>query len=230
MSEPTASPGARMYEEFLAVHTILRRGAELVAGGFGRLAEGVDEVSVDALVESTRWLIEFTHHHHACEDELFWPELISLYPEAAEGFEALAAEHEELDQALGRLARVTESLAAEDRSRPPNGRTARDGAVAARQVRDVLAAHLRNEEPAVRDLFPGVPGPEIDRLRRAIIEGGPRFGAHLVFGLLAEPEPAPGADLLVEHFPAPVRAARPQLLLQFGATLRAMACATPSVP
>ncbi|MFD5876986.1 hemerythrin domain-containing protein [Streptomyces sp. NPDC060322] len=222
MTDALETPGARMYEEFIAIHAILRRGTALVVDGFEHLAAG-GPVDVGTLVDTVRWLIDFTHHHHESEDEMFWPVLRDLYPDALAKFDVLAEEHEILDRELDGLTRVVEQLEAAgpgDTDTP--ARLALTGASAARKVKEVLASHLATEEPVVKDLFPGVPGNEIDRLRRAIVGGGPRSGAHLVFGLLEDPVNAPGYDLLVENFPPSFRSMRPQLLPEYERTRQAL--------
>ncbi|MEV8536633.1 FAD-dependent monooxygenase [Streptomyces sp. NPDC051211] len=235
------NPGARMYQEFLASHAVLRRGTDMVADAFQLLADG-EPVSVGALVDTASWLIESTHHHHVSEDDLFWPVLRELYPETAGDFDTLKHEHDELNEELNALQAAVEELAAltgpaagpaAGASAGPGGAEAvaeavaeaiagpaTAGAQAARRVQKVLGAHLDSEEPVVKDLFPGVSGSEIDRLRKAITEGGPRTGAHLLFGLLEDPDIAPGYDLLVANFPPAARAARPQLIEQYMKTLR----------
>lgn len=213
MSDAAQSPGARMYEEFVAIHAVLRRGTQLVADAYGALAEGRG-VAAGTLVEAARWLLAFTHAHHKAEDDLFWPVLEGLYPQAQAQLKGLSDDHVVLDRELNALEREVDAL---DRALgdgqpagPPGD--ARAGAEAARRVHEVLTGHLGAEEAVVQDLFPEVPGEDIDRLREAFVQGSPRFGLHFMFGLLEDPEPARGHDLLTENFPPQLRAARPQLL------------------
>ncbi|OAR24766.1 hypothetical protein A8W25_20675 [Streptomyces sp. ERV7] len=229
MTAATDNPGARMYQEFLAVHAILRRGTELVANAFERLSEG-DQVSVKELIDTTQWLIDFTHHHHESEDELFWPVLHALYPDSVAAFDTLNEEHTELDRELGGLTRAVELLTAAHEAGEQVGaaavtEVAHAGTAAARKVRDILAGHLDTEEPVVRDLFPGVPADEIDRLRTAIMEGNPKSGAHLVFGLLEDPEEAEGYDEIIASFPPALRSHRPQLIQMYVDSKKALGLA-----
>ncbi|WP_344068925.1 hemerythrin domain-containing protein [Streptomyces crystallinus] len=229
MTAATDNPGARMYQEFLAVHAILRRGTELVANAFERLGEG-DQVSVKELIDTTQWLIDFTHHHHESEDELFWPVLHELYPGSVAAFDTLNDEHAELDRELGGLSRAVELLSAANEAGEQVGsaavaQAAGAGTAAARKVRDILAGHLDTEEPVVRDLFPGVPADEVDRLRTAITEGSPKSGGHLVFGLLEDPEEAEGYDAILASFPVPFRSHRPQLVQLYIESKRALGVA-----
>ncbi|MFI1173337.1 hemerythrin domain-containing protein [Streptomyces melanogenes] len=230
MTAATENPGARMYQEFLGVHAILRRGTELVANAFERLGDG-DQVSVKELIDTAQWLIDFTHHHHESEDELFWPVLHGLYPESVASFDTLNEEHAELDRELHGLSRAVELLTAANEAGGQAGdaavtEAAYAGTAAARKVRDILAGHLDTEEPVVRDLFPGVPGAEIDRLRTAITEGSPKSGGHLVFGLLEDPDLAEGYDELIASFPLAFRSHRPELLQMYVASKKALGLAS----
>lgn len=222
MSDAAQNPGARMYEEFIAVHAILRRGTRLVADAFESRAAG-REVDAGTLVEAARWLLAFTHAHHKAEDDLFWPVLNGLYPGSAADLKALSDDHVVLDRELNALEAAVDDLgpaAAGTAVAAPE--PARSGAEAARRVQEVLEGHLTAEEAVVQDLFPGVPGDDIARLREAFIAGSPRFGLHFMFGLLEDPEPARGHDLLTENFPPALRDARPQLLRQYGNSARAL--------
>ncbi|MFJ6797954.1 FAD-dependent monooxygenase [Streptomyces sp. NPDC091268] len=215
------SPGARMYQEFLSAHDVLRRGTELVAESFQCLTDGV-AVDIPTLVWTAGWLVELTHHHHVSEDDLFWPVLRELYPGSGAHFDVLKGEHDELNAELDALQAAVDELAALGplATLASAGRPAREGLAAARRVQKVLGSHLDTEEPVVRDLFPGVSGSEIDRLRKAILAGGPQGGGHMVFGLLEDPVLARGYELMVENFPPAVHAARPQLIAQYRQVVR----------
>jgi hemerythrin-like domain-containing protein len=207
-----------MYDELVAVHTIMRRGAELTTTSLERLAAG-RPVGVKAVVRLARWQSEFVHHHHESEDELFWPVLRTLFPAVVAGLDGLSAEHEKLDHELRVLSTAIDALA-------EKGVDAREAAKAALPaavtVKDVLLGHLDAEEPVLQDLFPQVPDTDIVRLRKAIVDGAPRSGPDLVIGLLAEPVPATGHDEMMANFPAPVRLLRPLLLRKFHSTLAAL--------
>ncbi|NEB12366.1 hemerythrin domain-containing protein [Streptomyces coelicoflavus] len=216
MSDPAQSPGARMYEEFVAIHAVLRRGTRLVVDAYERLADG-HAVDTGTLVDAGRWLLAFTHAHHKAEDDLFWPVLQKLYPGAQAQLKELSDDHVVLDRRLHALEAALDDLETVTRdgtaTRSPDG--ARAGAEAARQVHQVLDGHLTAEEAVVEGLFPGVPADDIDRLREAFVQGSPRFGLHFMFGLLADPEPARGRNLLTENFPPQLRAAGPQMISRY---------------
>jgi hemerythrin-like domain-containing protein len=210
----SAVEGRHIYDELIAVHTIMRRGTVLVATALERLASG-EQVSLPAAVRVARWQAEFIHHHHASEDELFWPVLRGLFPDAVAALDELSGQHERLDEELKAL---TAAIDAINSTRP----VARDAATAAANVRDILAAHLDAEEPVLRRLFPQTPAGEILRLRKAIVDGAPRSGPDLVLGLLDDPNPAPGRDQIMGNFPAPVRLLRPLFVRKYQATKRAL--------
>jgi hemerythrin-like domain-containing protein len=214
---PVRTEGSRMYDELIAVHTIMRRGTELTADAFTRLAAG-GPVDTKTLASTARWLTTFVHHHHASEDDLFWPVLRGLFPEAVAKLDELTAEHEALDAELTGLTGAVDALTA---GQAP-GEAVRRGTSAAGKVRDILAAHLDTEEPALADLMPRVPDADIARLRKAIVDGAPRSGPDLVFGLLEDPDRAVGYDDLASNFPAPVRWLRPLLLRRYRTRLKAL--------
>lgn len=143
-SPQAGAEGSKMYDELLAVHMIMRRGAALVTASFARLTAGED-VDVRALVKTSRWLIEFVHHHHASEDELFWPVLRGLFPASIAVLDSLTVEHEALDTELHTLARAVDGIADPD----VTGERAKTLAVVGR------AALSR---PAVGAEGPGPPG------------------------------------------------------------------------
>ncbi|MBD2819005.1 hemerythrin domain-containing protein [Streptomyces parvulus] len=223
MSDPAQSPGARMYEEFVAIHAVLRRGTRLVVDAYERLADGHD-TDTATLVDAGRWLLAFTHAHHKAEDDLFWPVLEALYPDARAQLKELSDDHVVLDRRLNALETAIDALDEATKAARATGGTdgARAGAEAARQVHQVLDGHLTAEEAVVEDLFPGVPADDIDRLREAFVQGSPRFGLHFMFGLLDDPEPARGRDLLTENFPPQLRAAGPRLISQYEAGIQGL--------
>jgi hemerythrin-like domain-containing protein len=218
--------GSRLYGELIAVHTIMRRGAALTATSFARLASG-EPVDIKVLVSTARWLTEFVHHHHASEDELFWPVLRKLFPEAVADLDKLTAEHEALDAELRALTTAVDSIAAtgikgEHAPAAAVGHAGLYGMPSSEMVHDILISHLDTEEPVLLDLFPRVPDADIVRLRKAIVDGAPRSGPYFVFGLLEDPERPPGYSDLVQNFPPPVRWLRPLLLNQYRGRKKAL--------
>ncbi|MFJ2650356.1 hemerythrin domain-containing protein [Streptomyces sp. NPDC087420] len=226
-SPQAGAEGSKMYDELLAVHMIMRRGAALVTASFARLTAG-EAVDVRALVKTSRWLIAFVHHHHASEDELFWPVLRGLFPSSIAVLDSLTAEHEALDTELHTLARAVDGIADPDvtgeraKTLAVVGQAALAGLPSAQKVQDLLATHLDREEPVLRDLFPQVPDADIIRVRKAIIHSAPRDSPHLVFGLMEDPVRVPGHDTLAANFPPPLRWLRPLLLTRYRTTKKSL--------
>jgi hemerythrin-like domain-containing protein len=215
--------GLHLYDELLAVHTILRRGSALVAEALGALAAGA-AVDVRTLVAVAKWHSSFLHHHHESEDELFWPLLRRLFPQAADDLTRLTAEHVDLDAELQVLAGVIDQLGTLGSRQPAKARELAEqtGHKAAVRAHESLVAHLGDEEPVMRELFPQTPGADIVTLRKAIVAAAPKSGPDLVLGLLVDPEPAPGYDLIAANFPAPVQWMRPLLLRRYRSRRRAL--------
>jgi hemerythrin-like domain-containing protein len=204
-----------MYDELIAVHTIMRRGAELTEAAFARLDTGAP-VNAKVLAGTARWLVTFVHHHHESEDRLFWPVLRRCFPDVVADLDKLTHEHETLDTELRTLDAMTDDLRA-------TGTTAvRDALASVGRVRQVLAGHLDNEEPVLKALFPQVPDDEVERLRKAIVAGAPRSGPDLVLGLLEDQGRPQGYQHMVANFPAPVRWLRPLLLNRYEGRKKAL--------
>jgi hemerythrin-like domain-containing protein len=215
-----------MYDELIAVHTIMRRGAALTASALHRLADGT-KLDVTALVRVARWQAGFVDHHHKSEDELFWPVLRRLFPEAVASLDALALEHETLHVELENLSSAIDAIeATSDQGADAHAAAVKLAATqalpAAEKVRDVLISHLGTEEPVLQKLFPQVPDADIVRLRKAIIAGAPRSGPDLVIGLLEDPSPAPGYASMMASFPPPIRWLRPILRRRYLARKKAL--------
>jgi hemerythrin-like domain-containing protein len=225
-ASPDRAEGLRLYDELLAVHTILRRGSALLVESLGALKAG-RPVHLGALVAVARWHTAFLHHHHHSEDEQFWPLLRELFPASVEDLSRLTAEHEELDaelkilgEAIDAIGALTGNAAARQvAARNVAERTAHSSAVV---CHNALVAHLDDEEPVLRTLFPQVAPDRIRRLRAAIVAAAPKSGPDLVLGLLADPEPAPGYEHMIQNFPAPVRWLRPVLLARYRSRRRAL--------
>lgn len=110
----------------------MRRGAELTADAFARRAAG-EPVDTKTLVSTARGLVTFVHHHHASEDEQFWPVLRERFPDAIAALDGLTAEHHALDGELQGLTEAVDALASGSA-----GDAAARGATAAAKVRDLL--------------------------------------------------------------------------------------------
>jgi hemerythrin-like domain-containing protein len=213
--------GLRLYDELIAVHTIMRRSTALVVDALRALTDG-RPVRVATLVKLIDWQARFVHHHHESEDELFWPVLRGRFPEVVAQLDALSVEHEKLDAALEQLSTEAAALRAASADQGSAGRVA-SLLPAALEVRDVLAGHLDTEEPILRELFPEVPADEIVTLRKAIVAGAPKAGPEWVLGLMENPTRAQGYDIMMANFPPPVRWLRPILLRSYAKARRSLA-------
>ena len=213
--------GLRIYDELIAVHTIMRRSTVLTAAAVRRFAAG-ESPNAKPLVRLIRWQAEFVHHHHRSEDELFWPVLRDLFDEAVASLDELTEQHHILDTELENLSAAADDLL--KATGPAAAEIAHARALpAAEKVRDVLASHLDTEEPVLLKLFPLTPAPRIVELREAIVAGAPRGGPDWVLGLLEDPEPAQGYALMQANFPPPVRLLRPLFLRRYRAQKRLLA-------
>jgi hemerythrin-like domain-containing protein len=220
---PDPTEGLHLYDELIAVHTILRRGSLLVADALQALGEG-RTVDVRTLVAVVRWHSAFLHHHHESEDELFWPLLRRLFPHREEDLARLTAEHVDLDRDLQVLTDAIDQLDGRAGRRQASARelAAGTGHKAAVRAHETLSAHLDDEEPVLRELFPQTPAADIVTLRKAIVAAAPKSGPDLVLGLLVDPEPAQGYDRIAAGFPPPVRWMRPLLLQRYRKRRRAL--------
>jgi hemerythrin-like domain-containing protein len=205
--------GLHMYDELVAVHTIMRRSTALTVTALHGIAAG-SGARIPALVRLAEWQHGFVHHHHTSEDEEFWPVLRKLFPDTVAELDGLSEQHELLDTALADLRTAVARLRDDE--------SAVTALAAATDVRDLLARHLDSEEPVLKGLFPQVPDAEIVALRRAIVAGAPKSGPDLVLGLLQDPTPAVGYDLMMRNFPAPVRWLRPVLVRRYNARKAAL--------
>ncbi|MFF4836404.1 hemerythrin domain-containing protein [Streptomyces sp. NPDC001315] len=222
-SQVPAEEGARLFEELLAVHTVMTRGAQLIAGSFTRLAGGA-AVDTKTLVTTTQWLVDFARRHQRSGDKLLWPVLRERFPLALRRLDRLTEDdalNERIDELDGVIARI-----ADERTVGGSvdwGHAMKEGTVSSHRIRDGLAEQLAVEETLLRGLFAKAPDEDIRSLRKAVRDGLPRTGPHLVFGLLEHPEPVPGRDRVHACFPQPVRWARGVLINKFRKTLRDLA-------
>ncbi|MGC4936493.1 hemerythrin domain-containing protein [Kribbella sp. DT2] len=237
--------GLRLYDELIAVHTIMRRSTALVVDALQALTAG-RPVRVATLVKLIDWQAGFVHHHHESEDELFWPVLRARFPEVVAQLDALSIEHDKLDGALEHLSTEAAALRgapagrgtrgasgaeesrgaatdADSRGAPAGQTQAASLLPAALEVRDILAGHLDTEEPILHALFPDVPADEIITLRKAIVAGAPKAGPEWVLGLMENPTRAQGYDIMMANFPPPVRWLRPILLRSYAKARRSLA-------
>ncbi|MFJ3672497.1 hemerythrin domain-containing protein [Streptomyces sp. NPDC090106] len=224
VSQLPAGEGALLFEEFLAVHTVVNRGAQLVAGSFTRLAGGA-AVDTKVLVTTAQWLVDSVRRHHRSGDELLWPLLRERFPLAVRRLDRLTDDDDTLDEQLVQLADVVARMT-EERAVGGSvgwGHAMREGTVASHQILDGLTRQLAAEGTLLEELFAKSPDEDVPGLRKAVAGALPRTGTHLVFGLLEHPEPVPGRERVHAGFPQRVRWSRGLLLNKFRKTLRELA-------
>ena len=86
------------------------------------------------------------HQHHGVEDEGFFPEFVSLYPQLAPAFEILGHDHEYLNALLDKLQSQNDELA---RSEIEDKELAEQLHETLVKVTDLLQQHLTDEEDLV---------------------------------------------------------------------------------
>ncbi|MEU8266322.1 hemerythrin domain-containing protein [Sphaerisporangium sp. NPDC049002] len=122
----------------LAFHAGLRRDFLRLADALDRCPPG--DVLRRALIdEHTALMLRGLHHHHTCEDTHLWPLIRGLVPEAGPVLDRLAADHQELDAVVERLAVA--------------GRPAGEQAEDLRRFHEMLRTHLDLEEAEVVPLI-----------------------------------------------------------------------------
>ncbi|MFD1517462.1 hemerythrin domain-containing protein [Pseudonocardia yunnanensis] len=173
------------------VHDTHRRASTVLAE-----AAADPAASGAALAELRDFLVVHLDSHHKSEDDLLWPMIEEQAPGAAEPLTRLSGEHDQLEAAL-------EALAAAPIDQP--GRTALvDAAVA---VRDLVHAHLENEEPILLPaLSEHVSEEAWEAFVRQVRATTPGVGAHLLVGFLDQVGTPEDVEIILRDMPAPVRA------------------------
>jgi hemerythrin-like domain-containing protein len=191
--------------ETTLVHNLHRRATSLLADVATR-----STIPVESVVELRDFLVAALHHHHESEDDILWPMIEKIAPEAAAPLADLGEEHGALDKALNRLSAVV--------AHEPGGREALESAAV--DVRDLLHRHLDHEEQI---LLPALRAHITDeawtRFSQQVIATAPPDGAHLMFGFLDQVGAPEDVDLIIDNLPDPLREAVPALRQQGHAAL-----------
>lgn len=176
---------------FLLYHRSMRGGAQRLADALAAESSGPRR---EALVPWFRHFREACLVHAEGEDKVLWPALADTRPEMAPLFDAMDAQHDELDRTLADLAAVMD-----DAARHP------DAAAVAGRLVDVLARHLDDEERnAVPLLIGAFPNDLGDLMRRAHRQAGPE-GAAIALPFLLEYATAEERATVLAALPEPVR-------------------------
>ncbi|MFF7212979.1 hemerythrin domain-containing protein [Streptomyces sp. NPDC008238] len=191
-------------------HEVHRVGTALLAEAALRPSAPLGD-----LAQLRDFLVVNLRHHHETEDEDLWPRIVATAPATAIALKELSAEHDQLDEALDRLAAVALGDDAD------GARTALHEAAVA--VRDTVHAHLAHEEPV---LFPALrehvtPEYWADFSQRVIATTPPVAG-HLMIGLLDEVGTPEEVGLMLAALPEPVRPLLPAMRAQAADDLRTL--------
>lgn len=216
--------GAPLYEELLAAHTVMTRGADLVSWAFTRLADGA-AVDTQTLVATARWLIAFVRRHRDTESEHVWPLLRARCPDFVRSLDLLHEDDDALAEGLDALESVIERISEERRvgGSVSWGHAMREGTLASRRVGHGLREHLTVVQPLLEALFAQAGEDDLRTLGTAAAEGVLRGEPQLAFGFLEHPEPVPGRERVYAGFAPPVRWARGVLMHRFRRTLKDLA-------
>jgi iron-sulfur cluster repair protein YtfE (RIC family) len=160
------------------------------------------------LAQLRDFLVVNLRHHHETEDEDLWPQIVAAAPDIAVALKELSKEHEQLDEALDRLAAVEVDDSGTDEVRV----RLHEAAVA---VRDTVHSHLAHEEPV---LFPALRehiSPEYwAAFSQRVITTTPPVAGHLMIGFLEEVGTAEEVELMLAALPEPVRPLLPAIRRQ----------------
>ncbi|MGW0877104.1 hemerythrin domain-containing protein [Streptomyces sp. NPDC002755] len=186
-------------------HELHRRATSLLSEAALR-----PSVPLEALTELRTYLVKNLHHHHETEDEVLWPMISSVAPEAAEELAALSKEHDELDAALDALEVA-----------PLRDDVDRQGLhQAAEAVRDLIHRHLEHEEPILFPALEEYVSPESwTDFSRQVIATSPMEGAHLTVGFFDEVGTPEEVALILSGLPAPAQQFVPMMREQARASL-----------
>jgi hemerythrin-like domain-containing protein len=172
-------------------HDLHRRATALLADATVR-----PSVPLDALAELRDFLIANLRHHHRTEDELLWPRLAAVAPEAAAKLTGLSEEHERLDRALDVLEAVPVA-------REGDRAAVHDTAVA---VRVLVGLHLDHEEPVLFPVLRDLLSPQAwATFAQQVVGTAPPVAPHLLIGLFDEVGTADEVARLLSALPEPAR-------------------------
>lgn len=135
----------------LTVFTLVHRAMRRDAGRLAMAASGLGDGDTGRARHLRRWYGAYDAEldaHHQLEDQLWFPVLAERVPTFAEHRERIAREHHLLDDALAGVGRALDRLS-EDAGPSTRG-DARD---AARELRELLDAHLGFEDDDIVPLY-----------------------------------------------------------------------------
>ncbi|GAA1318625.1 hemerythrin domain-containing protein [Pseudonocardia xinjiangensis] len=218
------SESQRLYDEMIAVHTVVRRGAAMLKAALD--LPPATAVEVDTCVGLGRWLVGYIHQHQRNEADILWQPLAAASPADECELHDLTLQHIQIDRELDRLARRLERLT--ERCTTP-GRPDREAVAAASAALDAasrtLVDHLDEEEALLKALFPLLDEPVIRTLRAAAVSKAPGTRPDLVLGLMGDPTPTVGYAAMFSSIPFRTRALRPLLVARYHSSKRRLGLA-----
>ncbi len=183
------------------IHRIFRRESRLMATLVAAVPAG-DTDRADVLAGAWHLYVLGLHVHHTGEDELLWPPLRPrLTPDEAGRLALVEAQHQALDEGLGRTSALMERWTAD-----PSEETRGALVAALRDHHDLLRAHLDAEEATVMPLVAAHIGPE---QWRAVGERGlartPRHRLMIALGAILEDASESERAEFLGRLPLPAR-------------------------
>jgi hemerythrin-like domain-containing protein len=217
------SESQRLYDEIIAVHTVVRRGAALLKAALD--LPPATAVEVNTCVGLGRWLVGYIHQHQRNEADILWQPLAAASPSDECELHDLTLQHIQIDRELDRLARRLERLTERCTT---SGRPDREAVAAASTALDAasrtLIDHLDEEEALLKALFPLLDEPVV-RTLRAAVTNAPFTRPDLVLGLMSDPTPTIGYAAMFSSIPFRTRALRPLLVARYHSSKRRLGLA-----
>jgi hemerythrin-like domain-containing protein len=218
------SESDRLYDEIIAVHTVVRRGAALLRAALDR--PPATAVEVDSCVGLGRWLVGYVHQHQRNEADILWPPLAEASPSDECELHDLTLQHTQIDRELDRLARRLDRLTERCTT---SGRLDREAVAAAATALDAasrtLTDHFDEEESLLKALFSLLDDPVVSTLRAAAARNAPSTRPDLVLGLMSDPTPTIGYAAMFSSIPLRTRVLRPLLVARYHSNKRRLGLA-----
>ena len=213
------SESDKIYDETIAVHTVVRRGAALLKAALD--LPPATAVEVDSCVELGRWLVDYIHQHQRNEADILWQPLAAASPSDECELHDLTLQHIQIDRELDRLARRLERLTERcTTSGRPDHESVAAAATALETASRSLVDHLDEEESLLKALFPLLDESVIRTLRADAASNAPSARPDLVLGLMSDPTPTIGYAAMFSTIPLRTRALRPVLLARYHSSKR----------
>lgn len=202
MTTTPASPPLADTSDMLQIHQIFRdaisAAPELIGSATGRGQERVDLVA-----GYYRNVLAFLDVHHEGEDELLWPLLCRRLPDEADRIMAVAAQHDDVVDALSIAVAALETW-----QQSPSADTGAVAAVAIAELGGPLLAHLSDEEDyivplAARHIY----APEWGQLPEHGMKNFAGDNFFLILGLIREQFRPEQIAMMETHMPPQLLAA-----------------------